>query len=190
MECPVPKPFIASNSNVPTSSMLPARRASGLFMWVISTDILYADSSVAQSFGFDPADAASGLSIERYLSCIHPEDLAVVSHAIRDAILTGDPYQEEYRVCRPDGSIQKVAAFGSCFRDGGDEASHFAGIIVPVTEDVQSDENLLDLFLQAHDVARRAGKVDITAKIFDIVRQLVEDSDPQNLDIRSQCKSG
>ena len=164
--------FDASNNNIAKIASQQTKRASGIFTWIIATDTVHCDASAADSFGFDPTEVERGLPIKCFLSRIHPDDLAAIGNAIRDAIVTGEPYQEEYRICRPDGSIVKVAAFGSCFRDASGEPSHYAGMIVPIEDAAPSDENLFDLCLQAYGVATRSGSLAIADKIGELLREL------------------
>ena len=147
------------------TSTAPAAKASGIYTWVISTDTVYSDSLAAEMFGFSPAEARGGLPLKDYLSRMHADDLPRVAKAIHDTMLSGEPYSEQYRICRPDGSIVEIMAFGSCFRDGTGEPSHYSGIIFPVGAMYRQDSTIISHLLAAYDLARREGKGELAKRI-------------------------
>src|SRR4051812_29429859 len=89
----------------------------GIFMWQLSDDTVYADAALADLFGLDSREAERGLPIVRFLDRIREDDRPDVAKAIHEAIVTGEAYQRDYRIVRPDATEVGVSAFGRCFRD-------------------------------------------------------------------------
>lgn len=164
----MPKPL-----NKPTSlhdtinSASMAAEAAGIYTWVISTDTVYSDALVADAFGFDYSQARCGLPLKDFLSRIHPEDLPRVAKAIRETMVTSMAFSEQYRTCRPDGSVTDILAFGSCFRDESGEPSHYSGIIMPIGVASCSESTILTHLVAAHDLAKNDGRLDLADKIVD-----------------------
>lgn len=149
-----------------------AAEGAGVYLWDIATDLVFADSAAAQTFGFDNSEAKAGLPISRYLERMHPDDVPRVAGAIHDAIISGGPYQEEYRVCHPDGSMVEVLAVGSCFRSPAGEAFQYAGILFPKEVSAEGETTIRQLCIMAHDLARKDGKTDVAEKLVDILVSL------------------
>ena len=143
----------------------PSVEASGIYTWVIATDTVYSDSLVADTFGFSHPEARRGLAFSEYLSRMHPDDLPRVAKAIHDTMISGLPFNQQYRVCRPDGTVVEITAFGSCFRDAANEPSHYSGILFPIETCDGREGTILSNLLAAYDNANREGKSSLCQKI-------------------------
>lgn len=131
----------------------------GIFTWEISNDKVYADRAVAHLFDLNERMAENGLSITCYLERIDPQDRPRVARSIHAAILSGEPYQEDYRIIRRDGSAGSVMALGRCFRNGDGEPSNYAGMIFPKPEGHTEASALFWHCLSAYELAQRAGQI-------------------------------
>jgi hypothetical protein len=94
-----------------------------------------------------------------------------VAKAIHDTLTSSRPFSEQYRICRPDGSIFEISAFGCCFRDRANEPSHYSGIVVPVSQ-VDNENTLVGHLVAAHDIARRQGNTGLAEKIVDALVEI------------------
>lgn len=151
-------------------------QAAGIFTWVLETNTVYCDAAVAAAFGLGNGEYENGLPINRFLERMHADDVGRIARAIHDAIVTGEPYQENYRICRPDGTIITVSAFGSCFRNSDGDPAHYAGIVFPMTPNYPNDDVLLH-FLAALEAAKKSGNpkvVQKTIEILEIIRGVVD----------------
>lgn len=144
----------------------------GLFAWDLASDKLYADSALANLFGIDKADAERGLPLTRYVVRVHTEHRAALAYAIRQAIITGQPFQESYRVYKSNGEVVRILGFGRCFRDSCDEPRFYAGIVFPVPENQSSNDSVLWHCLSALEAAKREGRDDIAASLMDVITKL------------------
>jgi len=149
----------------------PVVKASGVYTWVITTDTVYVDSLAAECFGFSAVEGRNGLPLLRYIERMHSDDRPRVAKAIHDTMLTGNPFCEQYRVCRPDGSMVEVIAFGACFRDASGEPSHYSGMVFPTSTIDMHDGSIIGHLLAAYDAACRESKPSLARKIIDALSE-------------------
>ncbi|MDM9628486.1 hypothetical protein QTL95_21550 [Rhizobium sp. S152] len=134
----------------PTSNV-----CSGLFAWDILEDRLHGDALVAARFGIDATALASGIPLLTYLGRIHSEDKGEAAHGLRDAIVTGQPQHQRFRVKGMDGSYETVLMSGQCFPDKDGVARVYAGIMYNACDEPTAP--LERLCANALDVARQTG---------------------------------
>ena len=144
----------------------------GIFSWDIATDRRYADALVAESFGLSAAHTELGLPQETYLARVHPDDIAQVAEANRQAMETAEPYQVPYRVKRSDGSWAEVIAFGLCFYSPSGQPSHFSGIVYPVPVGDRNPVSVTWHLLAAYEIARRDDEAVQARLILDLLVEL------------------
>jgi PAS domain S-box-containing protein len=89
-----------------------------------------------------PRDAP--LTFEMLQAMRHPDDLARVSQALARSIETGEDYDVEYRVVRPDGSIGHLIARGHAVHENG-RAVRMVGVTLDVTDRERDRKALLEL---------------------------------------------
>jgi len=156
----------------------PSSLDSGVFTWDISTDQFFADSAFARVFGLDPVDTMAGLPMERYLNRVHPEDKARVAKAVHDAVVSGHPCQQNYRVESGNDFYTEIMSFGRCFRNTDGTPAQYAGIVFPVVPVVQESVTLQDLCGQAHRAALKSGRLDIARTLRDVLEDLSDEPAP------------
>ena len=86
----------------------------GNWEWDLSTGEEQWSEEMYQLFGL--SQNTDSLTHELFEKALHPEDKEYVLHALEQAINHGQPYHVEFRLCRPDGKICHVLAFGKLFR--------------------------------------------------------------------------
>ena len=99
--------------------------------------IIYASLAYQHVWGRDP-EAAPG---QHWFQAVHAEDLPQAREA-RRLLLKGDPFDEEYRIVRPDGSIRWI-------RDRAFLLDQPSRQIVGVARDVTDDRDLEEELRQA-----------------------------------------
>lgn len=77
------------------------------------------------------------------LASIHPDDLPNVQRAIQKAVREEVPYQAEYRVTWPDGSLHWIHARGQLLKFDDGRRPEIEGVILDVTERHQAQNALL-----------------------------------------------
>jgi PAS domain S-box-containing protein len=81
--------------------------------------------------GMDPA--TTEVSVDLYLSLIHPEDRVRVTERLRAAI-SGEPYEVSHRIIRPDGQTRWVFTRASLVRDSAGVPDQLLGVTQDVTD--------------------------------------------------------
>lgn len=111
-----------------------ALEASGTGTWEWSlADDRFAWSREVHAIHGVPAGTVPG-SLEEYLRGIHAEDRQRVGDAIRASIETLAPYEEEFRVLRPDGSFRWTHGVGKVFTDPAGRPDRMIGTTRDITD--------------------------------------------------------
>jgi len=115
----------------------------GSFVWDIKANKLSGDERFARTFSF-PADQDLGdLPPDLAEARIHPDDLSWVQEQVTQSVETGDAFNAEYRVLRPDGSYLWVLASGCCEFNQQGEPFRFPGVLIDIHERKTAEESLL-----------------------------------------------
>jgi len=82
----------------------------GIWEWDIATNQLDWNEQIKAIFGL-PSDT-TGLTLEKFMSAIYPDDLAVTERSFRSALEQRTEFKHEYRIIWPDGSVHWIVAIG------------------------------------------------------------------------------
>jgi len=115
----------------------------GSFVWDIKADVLSGDERFARTFSFPPGQNLENLSQQAAQERIHPDDRGWVQERVKLSVETGEPYNVEYRIQRPDGSYLWVLASGCCEFNELGEAFRFPGVLIDIHERKTAEESLL-----------------------------------------------
>lgn len=102
----------------------------GNFSRNIETGQLEWSDEAYRIFGLDPGEPAS---FERFISCVHPDDLDALSQSIEKAIFSHTQHQFEYRVIRQDSQIRWIAATAQVVTDNDGATRRFIGTVQDIT---------------------------------------------------------
>jgi PAS domain S-box-containing protein len=80
--------------------------------------------------------------VEDFRRRVHPDDQAMVWHAVKQAMEGRTPYSAEFRIVREDGKIRWVAAQGRFLYRADGEPERMMGIEVDITDRKISEEAL------------------------------------------------
>lgn len=100
------------------------------------SDTVICDSRFARLHGIDPQSAAAGVDKAHFIAGIHPEDRDAVMSAFERAKSARTEYRLQHRVIG-GGETRWIVASGRMFEDEAGTLSHFLGVIVDVTDQVQ-----------------------------------------------------
>ncbi|MDB6058516.1 MAG: domain S-box [Verrucomicrobiales bacterium] len=116
-----------------------ATRMAGLGSWDydIVNDKLHWSEETARIFGL-PADFKN-VTIETYLSFIHPDDLPTVLGMHERTSRQGGPIDLEYRIRRADGTERSVVSRGETIHDANGKAIRRCGMVLDVTTQKSAD---------------------------------------------------
>ncbi|MBV4458113.1 PAS domain-containing protein [Pseudomonas sp. COR58] len=115
----------------------------GSFVWDVKNDVLSADERFARTFSYPADQDLTNLPQHIAEAHIHPDDRGWVAECVEQAVLSGEPYNAEYRVLRADGSFLWVLASGGCEFNERGEAFRFPGVLIDIHERKTAEESLL-----------------------------------------------
>ncbi|MFA5117269.1 MAG: PAS domain S-box protein [Candidatus Omnitrophota bacterium] len=98
------------------------------------------DDQVCSLLGIDPA-AFKGSAAE-FFGVVFPDDLPKVKASLADTLKKGLPYESEYRVSLPDGSLRHISARGRLVCDKEGTAVRIIGIAWDNTERRIAEEKI------------------------------------------------
>jgi PAS domain S-box-containing protein len=115
----------------------------GSFVWDIKDNVLSGDERFARTFTYPPDQDLVNLPMDIAESRIHPDDFSWVQDQVEQAVKSGEPFNAEYRVRRPDGSYLWVLASGCCEFDEQGKPLRFPGVLIDINERKNAEESLL-----------------------------------------------
>ncbi|HEY3274377.1 MAG TPA: PAS domain S-box protein [Methanocella sp.] len=131
----------------------------GNWAWNVRTGEFNGSDENYRIFGFLPAEAEH--SLEWVLSCVHPDDLTLLSSLMESARHDGKRGSVDYRIVRPDGSMRYVNTLADkIVRDRAGKVKWVYGITQDITERKQTEKALeeakaraeLYIDLMGHDI--------------------------------------
>ena len=114
----------------------------GTWDWLIEDDTVTWSEELCDIVGWDPSlPAPAYAELPRHYTRASWESL---SCAVKGALTTGEPYNLELEVVRPDGSIRWTNATGSVKRDGKGKVIGLHGMVQDITESKMLGKELHD----------------------------------------------
>ncbi|MCI0629758.1 MAG: PAS domain S-box protein [Phycisphaerales bacterium] len=110
----------------------------GLWDWDLTTGAATWSDHMRRMYGRD--GVSSEAPLESFLEMIHSDDRAHVRRAIEESIERPVPYEAEYRVVLPDGSVRWILAKGQTFFDANGKAVRRAGANRDITERKRAEQ--------------------------------------------------
>ncbi len=83
-------------------------------------------------FGLDPAEGTPGY--EDHRKHIHPDDVETFTGAVQRSLTTGEPYQMQLRMIRPDGEVRTFLTYGQAVTDAAGKVVELRGTSQDITE--------------------------------------------------------
>jgi two-component system CheB/CheR fusion protein len=108
----------------------------GRVIWDPRTREAQWDERGREIMGLRPEDTQP----EDWLARLHPDDRAAVEAHLSERITTGQPFDMEFRVVHPDGSVRHVNGSGAFVRNAAGAVIRGTGLIQDVTARFQADE--------------------------------------------------
>ncbi len=112
----------------------------GYWDWDIISDTITWSESLEEISATSPA--AFGRTIASFLALVHPDDRERVGGSVRSAVDRGTPYEEEFRLARPDGIDRWCLTKGQAYFDRDGRAVRMSGIHVDITARKEAEERL------------------------------------------------
>ncbi|WP_449105681.1 ATP-binding protein [Pseudomonas mohnii] len=115
----------------------------GSFVWDVKSNVLSGDERFARTFSYPAEQPLDNLPQDIAEAHIHCDDLSWLQEQVRQSMATGEPFNAEYRVIRPDGSYLWVLASGCCEFNEQGEPFRFPGVLIDIHERKTAEESLL-----------------------------------------------
>ena len=104
----------------------------GSWQWDPATDAITWSDELFEVTGLRRDEPPLGFT--DFQKLIHPEDRHRVRAAVEGAMASGEPYQVDYRIVRPDGAVRHINGRGRPERDTHGELDRLVGVAQDVTE--------------------------------------------------------
>jgi PAS domain S-box-containing protein len=140
----------------------------GNWRWNVATGAVRGSAEHFRIFGFDPAVAQ--LSYATFMERIHPEDRPLFEQTLDTAIREPSPFQHEYRIVLPDGSIKHLVSVGQLDTRNSSDLE-FVGSVMDITERKRTEEALRNAQGELAHVARLTTMGELAASIAHEVNQ-------------------
>jgi len=111
--------------------------AIGIWQFDIQTNRLIWDDAMFRLYGLTP-DRFEGV-YETWERCVHPDDLESATKAARATLWSGEPFNTEFRIVRPDGEIRYIQANARVLKDENGVTLGQIGTNYDVTERRRSE---------------------------------------------------
>ncbi|MDD5225831.1 MAG: PAS domain S-box protein [Candidatus Omnitrophica bacterium] len=121
-----------------------AQRVSHVGSWVLDlqTELTTFSDEMFRIYGMNPA--AAGPIFRECEKMMHPEDWEKMMAAIMKSKETGEDYELELRITRPDGEPRVILSRGHIQRDSSGKAVRLSGISRDITERKRSEAALIE----------------------------------------------
>ncbi len=124
----------------------------GIWNWDFASGRHQWDEQTCRLFGVPTSHCKTGVSYALWRSCLHPQDLDAVEHALQKARSSCSSFEEVFRIVLPDGRIRHLHAAGAMRFD---EAGQPVGM-VGVNRDITAQQELEARLLAAKEAAEAA----------------------------------
>ncbi len=114
----------------------------GSWLWELATDTVRWSEELYRVSGRDPSLPAP--SYAEMSSCYTPESWARLSAAVAEALRSGQPYELDVEMVRPDGTARQTLARGEADHDAGGRVVGLHGTVQDITERKRAHEALLE----------------------------------------------
>jgi PAS domain S-box-containing protein len=104
----------------------------GHWDWDIASGNLYMSDEAFRIYGFEPQ--AFSATLDTCLQAIHPDDRDRVSESVDRTISSGRPFNNEFRILRPDGTLRHVHERGEASYGDDGAAVRLSGTVYDITE--------------------------------------------------------
>ena len=137
-----------------TAELQQAQRIGRMGNWTLnlaSGELAWSDE-IFRIFGHQPG--AFSPTFERFMSTVHPADVACIEQAIQEACADGRQHSIDHRILLPDGEVRWVNESGVAAFDASGNPISLSGTIHDITERKQVEQAMLE----AKEAAERANR--------------------------------
>jgi PAS domain S-box-containing protein len=147
-----------------------AQRLAHVGNWELdpATETVTWSEELFRIFGLEPAPTAP--SRAEQVALIHPEDLELWGTLVQRGLEAGTPFDFDFRVCRPDGTLRHLNALGRSETDASGKVVKLFGTAIDITDRFLAEEALRQAAAELEDRVS-----DRTAELSQAVTQLEQE---------------
>ena len=119
----------------------------GIWDWAITNNTLTWDDRMFELYDINKNDFSG--AYEAWIASVHPADMDYINQSLQDSFSGTTPYDVEFRIIWPDGTVRYIKADGHVVYDDTGKAVRMTGTNYDITDRVHSQEELR--FLAHHD---------------------------------------
>jgi PAS domain S-box-containing protein len=112
----------------------------GSFEWDLTTNAVTWSDELYRIYGLVPQSCE--ITLEVFVSKLHPDDRARVQNEIRLALERGGRFSYVERILRPDGSVRHLQTVGEVARDAQGRALGLIGTCRDVTDELEREQKI------------------------------------------------
>ncbi len=112
----------------------------GSWEWDVDTGVVTWSDELYRIYGFEPRSRQ--ISLDFFLSRLHPQDVGMVRRKVSEAIDHGGRFQWLERIVRADGTIRELETVGDAVRGSGKRGTSLIGTCRDVTDDRERDRQI------------------------------------------------
>jgi PAS domain S-box-containing protein len=123
----------------------------GSWQWDVASNVVSWSDELYRIYGLEPGDTE--LTLQTFLDRVLPEDRDSTRTHVQRAIDSGEPFDFEERIRRPDGAVRVLRSRGTVKRGSDGTPRHLLGVCQDITEQKAADAAAIRL---ARETAARA----------------------------------
>src|SRR5205809_2979877 len=134
----------------------------GIWEWDLNKDEAWVTDTRRAFVGWP---ASGKITLQHFISRVHPDDRNRIRQAIDDAIHKGKDYDSEYRMILSDGSVRWMSTRASVRFDANAKPARLLGISIDITARKQAELEALQRRQEVGHLSRVAAMGELTASI-------------------------
>jgi diguanylate cyclase (GGDEF)-like protein/PAS domain S-box-containing protein len=114
----------------------------GLWLWDAASDSLQISDELYRIHGISPLEFDGTMAA--YMTYTHPDDRDTLAAAMAKSLRSGEGYEQEYRIAKPDGTIGWIYSRAQVVTAPGGASAGLRGVAQDVTDRKRAAESLRD----------------------------------------------
>jgi PAS domain S-box-containing protein len=122
----------------------------GTFEWNIPNNHIRWTPELEALYGLSPGEFEG--NYENWARRIHPDDLKQAEEKLHEALAGDAPYNAEYRVVWPDGTVRWLLAKGQVSHDRHSRPQHMIGVNIDISERKATEQEKAEMYQSLQDL--------------------------------------
>jgi PAS domain S-box-containing protein len=161
----------------------------GSWQWIIATDTVKWSEELYHINGLNPNSSAP--SYAKMSSCYTPQSWKQLSAAVEKALKTGEPYELDLDMVRPNGTMVYTSVLGKPYYDASGKIAGLHGTVQDITERRLAEEKINKSLLEKEVLLREIhhrvkNNMQIVSSLMNLQTQTIEDKKYKDIFIESQ----